>query len=136
MRAAKHELEAVLVMHQEPAAREVLLGLTQDRRFGPLVAFGLGGIYTEVLRDVVFHLAPLTDEDAKRMVRSIRAFPLLEGTRGQPSADLEALEDALMRLSRLAVDHPEIAEMELNPFFVRDAGQGAVAIDARVRVQR
>lgn len=113
---------------------EVILGMTADPKFGPLLAFGLGGIHAEILKDVVFRLAPLTDADARRMVRGIRAWPLLEGFRGAPPADVAALEDALLRLSQLAVDLPEVAEVEMNPVFVHAQGKGAHAVDARVRL--
>lgn len=113
---------------------EVILGMSADPKFGPLLAFGLGGIHAEILKDVAFRLAPLTDADARRMVRSIRAWPLLEGARGAPPADVAALEDALLRLSQLAMDLPEVAEIEMNPVFARARGQGIRAVDARVRV--
>lgn len=128
------DMEGVLVQPMAPRGREVILGMTADPKFGPLLAFGLGGIYVEILKDVAFRAAPLTDEDARRMVRAIRAWPLLEGVRGEPPADVEAIEDALLRLSALATDHPAIREVEANPMIVGRAGEGALVVDARVRL--
>lgn len=113
---------------------EVMVGVIQDRLFGPLVGFGLGGIHVEVLGDVVFRVTPVTDRDAHEMVRQIRGFRLLEGYRGHPPADLEALEDVLLRISRLAEGVPEIAELDLNPLFALEPGKGCGIVDARIRV--
>ncbi len=134
VRETGHELEAVLVQQQVPEGREVILGMSADRRFGPLLAFGLGGIHVEVLKDVAFRLAPLTDAEASRMVRSIRSWPILEGIRGQAPADVAAVEDALLRLAQLVWDRPEIQELDLNPVIVGDQGKGAVCVDARIRL--
>jgi acyl-CoA synthetase (NDP forming) len=116
-----------------PAGRETIVGLTRMPGVGPMVMFGLGGVYVEVLRDVQLRLAPLLDHDARRMVRDVRMFPLLEGVRGEPRRDLGALEDALLRVSQLAQRHPRIAEMDINPLFALE--RGVVAVDARVRVE-
>ncbi len=132
--AAGHELESVMVQDQVPAGREVIMGSTADPVFGPTVLFGLGGTHVEVLRDVVVRLAPLRDHEAARMVRAIRAWPLLEGVRGERHADVNALEDMLLRISQLARDRPEVREMDLNPIIVGDAGEGAVCVDARIRL--
>jgi acetyltransferase len=129
-----HAMEGALVQPLVPRGTEVLVGMTSDPKFGPLLAFGLGGVFVEVLRDVAFRLAPLTDEDAKRMVRSVRALPLLEGARGAPPADVASIEDALLRVSALATDQPAIRELEANPLIVGAPGQGAVSVDARVRL--
>jgi acyl-CoA synthetase (NDP forming) len=98
-----------------------------------MVMFGLGGVYVEVLRDVQLRLAPLLDRDARRMIRDVRMFPLLEGVRGEPRRDIEALEDVLLRVSQLAQRHPRIAEMDINPLFALE--RGVVAVDARVQVE-
>jgi acyl-CoA synthetase (NDP forming) len=113
---------------------EVMVGLTQDPVFGPLVAFGLGGIHVEILGDVVFRMTPLTDLDADEMIRSIRGRKLLEGYRGRGPADLAALCDLLLRVSRLAEDLPEVTEMDLNPVFALAPGKGCRIADARIRV--
>jgi acyl-CoA synthetase (NDP forming) len=111
---------------------ELLLGAVQDPVFGPIVVFGLGGTATDVLEDRAARLAPLTDADAADLVRSVRIGPLLLGDRGSPAVDLTGLQDTILRLSRLADDLPEAAELDLNPVIARP--DGIVAVDARVRV--
>jgi acetyl coenzyme A synthetase (ADP forming)-like protein len=128
------DLEAVLVQEQVEAGSEVLLGATSEPRYGTLVAFGLGGVHAEVFEDVAFRLAPLTDADAARMVRDVDAWPLLEGVRGEAPADVDALEDAVLRVSAMASRHPAIREVDLNPVLAGGEGQGAVAVDVRVRL--
>jgi acyl-CoA synthetase (NDP forming) len=113
---------------------EVMVGVTQDPSFGPLIAFGLGGIYVEILKDVCFRVTPITDRDASEMVRSIRGYRLLEGYRGHPPADIPAIEDLLLRVARLIEEVPEISELDLNPVFALPPGQGCVIVDARIRV--
>jgi acetyltransferase len=112
--------------------REVLVGMSRDPQFGPLVAFGLGGIYVEVLKDVAFRVAPFSRQEAEEMIREIRSFPLLEGVRGEPPADFEAMVDSLLKISRLVTDFPEIVELDINPLMVFDEGSGAMAIDMRL----
>lgn len=129
-----HELEGFLVQPMVTGDVELMVGTTHDPLFGPLVTFGLGGIHVEILRDVVFRITPLTDRDAREMVRSIRGFRLLEGYRGHPAADLEAIEDLLLRVSRLVEELPEIAELDLNPFKAFEPGRGCTILDARIRV--
>ncbi len=126
-RIAGYEVEA-----QVPSGTEVLLGVQRDANFGPVVVFGLGGIYVEVLRDVTFRLAPVRPLSAQHMIESVRGFPILQGVRGGPPGDLDALAEAIERISQLAVERPEIAELDLNPMIVRPAGEGVVAVDARV----
>ncbi len=109
---------------------EVILGITQDQQFGPVLMFGLGGVFVEVLKDVAFRIVPLEPHDAAEMVREIQGFPVLEGFRGQPAANLEAVEAMLLQLSEFAEANPEIAELDLNPVFARP--DGAVAVDARI----
>jgi len=113
---------------------ETLIGATTDPSFGHLIAFGLGGIFAELMKDVVFRVHPLTDRDAKQMVESIRGYPLLTGARGQKAVDIEALCDILMRVSRLVGDFPGIAELDLNPFFAHANRTKQAAVDARMRV--
>jgi acyl-CoA synthetase (NDP forming) len=125
-------LSGVLVQAMIPAGVETIIGVVQEPVFGPLVVFGLGGIATEVLGDHAARLAPLTGTDADDLVHQIRAAPLLLGHRGQPAADLGALRDTLLRVSRLADDLPQVAELDLNPVIARP--DGAFAVDARVRV--
>lgn len=128
-------LGGVLVQPMLTGGVEVIVGVTQDPLFGPLVAFGLGGIHVEVLADVSFRVTPLTDRDAAEMVRSIRGYRLLQGYRGHPPADLPAIEELLLRVSRLAEEVPEVAELDLNPVFALPPGQGCRIVDARIGVR-
>jgi len=128
-------MEGVLVQPMLSGGVEVMAGVTQDPLFGPLIAFGLGGIYVEILADVCFRVTPLTDRDAAEMVRTIRGYRLLQGYRGHPPADVEAIENLLLRLSRLVEEIPEIQEVDLNPVFALPPGQGCRIADARVRME-
>ena len=125
------DLEGVLVQATAPRGREVIIGMKRDPQFGPLIMFGLGGVYVEVLKDVVFRVAPIALRDARQMVEGIRSAAILHAFRGQPEADLEALADCLTRVSQLAVEHPEIHECDLNPLFVYPQGKGLMAVDIR-----
>lgn len=111
---------------------EVLIGMNRDPQFGPLVTFGLGGIYVEVLKDVTFRLAPFTRAEAEEMLTEIRSSALLDGVRGQPPVDKEAIVDTLLRISQLVQDFPEIVELDINPLTVFSKGSGAIAIDMRL----
>jgi acetate---CoA ligase (ADP-forming) len=111
---------------------ELLVGVVNDPQFGPVLACALGGTTAELIQDVSVRLTPLTDADAYETVRSLKSFPLLDGYRGAPPADVPALEQVLLRVSALVEDHPQIAEFELNPVVVSQ--HGAVAVDARARV--
>jgi acetyl coenzyme A synthetase (ADP forming)-like protein len=114
--------------------REVIIGMTQDPNYGPLVMFGLGGVYVETFKDVVFRVPPLTDVDAREMIRQIRGYRLLEGVRGEPPVDFEALAEMLQRFSQLVEDLPQLAEIEINPFLVFPRGEDFRAVDVRVRL--
>ena len=129
------DLSGVLVQEMIRGGRETILGMTRDAQFGPMIMFGLGGIYVEVLKDVSFRIAPLTRRDAEEMVGEIRSVKLLRGVRGQPPADFDALVEGLLRLSQLVVDFPEIVEMDLNPLAVFPKGGGTVAMDARLALK-
>lgn len=126
------ELWGVLVQRMLPPGKEIILGVTRDPRLGPLLMFGLGGIYTEALHDVAFRLAPIRDREASEMIRGIRAIRLLEGVRGEAPSDLAALADCLLRLSQLASEQPDIRELDINPLLVYPRGQGAAVVDARI----
>jgi acetyl coenzyme A synthetase (ADP forming)-like protein len=128
-------MEGVLVQPMLTGGVEVMIGVTDDPLFGPLMAFGLGGIHVEILGDVQFRITPLTDRDAAEMVRGIKGYRLLTGYRGHPPADLEALEDTLLRVSRLVEEIPEISELDLNPIFALPPGQGCWIVDARILVK-
>ena len=125
-------IRGVQVQQMIAGGQEVIVGIKRDPIFGPLVMFGLGGIYVEVLADVSFRLAPLTAADAEEMIDEVRSARLLAGVRGAPAADRAALVEAIVRIGQLAADHPEIAELDVNPLLVLPAGQGAIAVDARI----
>jgi len=114
---------------------EAIVGMTQDPSFGPLLMFGVGGVQVELVRDVIFRIHPLTDRDAREMVRGVRAHKLLEGFRGAPPGDVPALEEVLLRISQMIEAHPEIVEMDLNPLKVLPPGEGCVVVDARIAIQ-
>jgi len=115
-----------------PGGLEVLVGMNRDPQFGPLITFGLGGIYVETLKDVTFRITPFSAQEAVEMLSEIRAHSLLDGVRGQPPADKNAIIDALLRISQLVQDFPEIAELDINPLMVYPQKQGVIAIDMRL----
>jgi acyl-CoA synthetase (NDP forming) len=132
--AARRMAAPVLVQPMVTEGVELLAGLVQDARFGTLVAFGAGGVLAELVGDVGLRLTPLTDVDARELVGEGRAGRLVRGFRGAAPRDEEALADLLLRLGALGDDHPEVAELDLNPVVAHE--HGCVVVDARVRVQR
>ncbi len=130
----KHRPEAkingVFVQQMAPSSTEVIVGATKDPQFGPALMFGLGGIFVEILKDVTFRIAPLTEQDAREMITEVKAYPVLKGYRGQPPADTEAIVKILLNTSRLVMDHSEIKELDLNPIMVYE--KGAKTVDARI----
>jgi len=124
--------EAVLVQRMIPGGRETIVGSARDPRAGPLIMFGLGGVAVEVLKDVVFRVHPLTDMDAREMVRSIKGYALLEGVRGEAAVDVVALEEILQRVSQLVGEHEAILDMDINPLV--SFPDRALALDARFRI--
>jgi acetyltransferase len=135
-RARKYSPDArmwgVLVQEMVRKGRELLVGVNRDPQFGPLVAVGMGGIYVEVLRDVALRLAPISRQEVREQLRSIRTFPLLQGVRGEPPADIASIEDVVLRVSQLVTDFPEIVEMDINPLVVHNEGEGCIVVDARI----
>jgi acetate---CoA ligase (ADP-forming) len=131
--SAKFSGANFIVQEQCPQGTELIIGLKREPGVGPVLMFGLGGIYVEVLKDVSFRLAPLSEAGAARMVRGIRSLPILTGTRGFPPADLAAIERLLISVSQMAIDMPEIEEMDLNPIFVYPEGKGLKAVDVRIK---
>ena len=125
-------LEGVMVEKMAPRGQEVIIGMKRDPGFGPLLMFGLGGIYVELFKDVAFRVAPLTAEEARQMITETRAGRLLTGFRGQPPADLDAVVEVILRLGQLALDFSQIEEAEVNPLVVFPEGKGALALDGRV----
>lgn len=122
----------ITIQEYVPPAREVIIGALQDPSFGPTVMFGMGGVWVEVLKDISFRLAPVSPEDAREMIQEIKGYPVLAGFRGTPPADVDALADIIQKVGQLASEFPEIAELDINPIFVFEAGKGAVAVDARI----
>ena len=133
-KAPDARIDGVLVQKMVQGVAEVIIGTSRTPDLGICLVFGLGGIYTEVLKDVSFRLPPLGLEDAHDMIREIRTYPLLTGARGLPKADLAALAEAIVALSRLALDfREEVDEIEFNPLMVLPEGQGVLAVDTLVR---
>jgi 4-hydroxybutyryl-CoA synthetase (ADP-forming) len=126
------KIKGVLVQEMVKSAKETILGASQDPTFGPVIMFGLGGIYVEVLKDVVFRIVPIDEQEAVNMVESIKTIKLLKGVRGEKSSDLRAIADSLQRLSQLVDDFPEIKEFDINPLLVLEEGKGARVVDARI----
>jgi acetate---CoA ligase (ADP-forming) len=131
--AAGHNVERFLVQRMVGQGVELLVGVVHDASFGPVVACGAGGTAVELLKDVAVRITPLTDRDAAEMVRSLQTFPLLDGYRGAPKADVSALQELLLRVSALVEAHPQVAELDCNP--VKVLPRGVVVVDARVRVE-
>lgn len=129
------EMDGVVVQKMVAGSVETLIGVTQDPSFGPLMMFGLGGTMVELMKDVQVRTQPLTDVDAREMVRSIKGYPLLEGWRGAPPADIAAAEDRLLRVSTMVEELPNIVEMDLNPVRLQAPGSGAVVVDCRILVR-
>jgi len=133
---SKARFQGILVQKMVKKGIEVILGSKRDHRFGPLCMFGLGGTLVELLKDVTFRLAPMWRASAEVMVASIKAYKLLEGFRGQPKADIRAIEDCLLRLSQLVSNHNEIEELDINPLIVYEKGKGCVVADSRILLKR
>ena len=131
-RAPDAHIRGVYIESMGPRGREVILGMTRDPLFGPMLMFGLGGIFVEVMKDVTFHLAPITAEEAMQMLRSTRSYALLQGARGHAPVDLDALATSLQRISQLSVDYPEVVELDINPFIVGPVGVEPYVADARM----
>jgi acetyltransferase len=126
------EIWGCLVQELVRGGKEVIVGMNCDPQFGPLMMFGLGGIYVEALKDVTFRIAPFSRQEAEEMIREIRSYSLLKGVRGERPSDIEAIVDTLLRLSQLVTDFPEIMEMDINPLIVFEAGRGVVGVDMRL----
>jgi acetyl-CoA synthetase (ADP-forming) len=124
------KIVGILVQKMAPQSTEVIVGAIKDPQFGQTLMFGLGGIFVELLEDVTFRVAPITREDASEMIKKVKAFPLLNGYRNTPPADLTAIINVLLNASRLVMDHPEIKELDLNPIMTYETG--AITVDARI----
>lgn len=131
--AESKKLISVQDMAPEPIT-ELIIGMTTDAQFGPALMFGIGGILVELLEDVSFRIAPITEYDAKEMIHEIKGFPILDGYRGKPKADIDAIVDTLLKISELVIKHPEINEMDLNPVFIYE--KGLICVDARIILKK
>jgi acetyltransferase len=130
-------INGVAVQEMITGGTEVIAGMSQDPQFGPTIAFGLGGIFVEVLKDISLRVTPLSKSDARKMVTEIKAYPILKGIRGQASADIDAVIDLLEKLSQLAQDFKDdIAEIDINPLIVFDKGRGVKALDALIVLRK
>ncbi len=127
---AKAKIVGMLVQEMAPESTEVIVGATKDPQFGPTLMFGLGGVFVEILKDVTFRIAPVTEDEAREMITEVKAYPLLKGYRNMPSADIEAIVRILLNTSRLVMEHQEIKELDLNPIIVYE--KGAKTVDARI----
>ena len=126
-------LVGVLVQKMaDPGYIEVIVGATRDMTFGPVLMFGLGGIFVEVLKDVSFRVAPLEPEDVESMIREIKSYKVLEGYRGMPPRDLDAIKDIILKTSNIMLEIDEIQDIDLNPIMLYERGRGAIVVDARV----
>jgi acyl-CoA synthetase (NDP forming) len=123
-------IEGVSVQRMAPPGVEVIVGMSKDPQFGPVLMFGLGGILVEVLKDVSFRIVPVTERDAGEMIREIKGYPILEGYRGQKPASIPALEKLIVKVSQFVENNPQIKELDLNPIFAYP--NKAVAVDARI----
>jgi len=128
------EIVGVLVEEQVKEGVEVIVGAFRDRQFGPTVMFGLGGVFVEVLDDVSFRVAPVSETDAEEMIREIRGYRILRGYRGRPPADLEAVKEIILKVSRMVTELREIGEVDLNPIHVYE--EGAVAVDVKIILEK
>jgi acetyl-CoA synthetase (ADP-forming) len=127
---ADAEIVGVLVQEMAPQSTEVIVGAVKDPTFGQTLMFGLGGIFVELLKDVTFRVAPITEQEAWEMVAGVKAYPLLKGYRNTPAADIQAIVDVLVNTCRLVMEHPEIKELDLNPVMAYE--KGTKTVDARI----
>lgn len=129
----KARIKGIIVQEMAPPSTEVIVGALKDPQFGPVVMFGLGGIFVEVLKDVAFRVVPFTETEASEMISEIKAYPILKGYRNTPPADTKAIANILLSTSRLMTEHPNIKEIDLNPILVYE--RGAKAVDARIIIE-
>lgn len=124
------KVNGYIIEQLAPQGHEVIVGMAKDPQFGPALMFGLGGIFVEVLKDVSFRIAPLTEYDAREMIQEIKGYPILTGIRGQKPADVNSLVDIILKVSKLVTEHTQIEQLDLNPIFVYE--EGARIVDARI----
>jgi len=126
----KANIHGVSVQKMARPGVEVIIGVSTDAQFGPVVMFGLGGVLVEILKDVAFRIVPLEKKDAREMIKEIKGYPVLEGYRGQEAVNINKLEDMILKISKFVEKNPQIKELDLNPVFAYN--DGAVAVDARI----
>ena len=124
----------VEIQRMVPQGKEVIVGMHRDLQFGPLIMFGLGGIYVNLIKDVSFRLAPISREEAYQMILETKAYALLRGIRGEPSSDIDSVVEIILRISQLAMDFEEIDEIDINPIFVYERGKGSIALDVKMTI--
>lgn len=129
-------LEGIQMQEMLSGGKEVIIGMIRDPTFGPMLMFGLGGVYVEILKDVMFAIAPVNEREAREMITGIKTYPLLSGARGSKPSDIDALADTILRVSRLVCDFPQIEEFEINPMMVFEEGKGALAVDMRLTLKK
>lgn len=129
-------IEGVQLQQMLSGGKEVIIGMIRDPTFGPMLMFGLGGVYVEILKDVRFAIAPVNKKEAREMITGIQIYPLLAGARGEKLSDIDALVDVILRVSRLVCDFPEIEEFEINPMIVFEEGKGVFAVDMRLTLKK
>ena len=128
-------LEGVIIQEMVKGSREMVCGIATDPQYGPMMMFGLGGVFIEVMKDVTFRIAPLTDMDAKDMIKSVKAYKLLQGARGTTPAQMEQIEETLLRLSQLVSDFKFIDELDINPLLISEKTGEGIAVDGRIKVR-
>lgn len=126
----------VLVQEMIKGGRETIVGMKRDPTFGPVILFGLGGIFVEVLKDTSFCVIPITRDEALQMIKEIKGYPILGGYRGNPPADIESIIEVILNIAQLAQDVEEISEIDLNPILVQERGKGSTVVDARITLER
>lgn len=137
-KAKKYNKEAkisgAIVYTMVPQGTEIIIGMMKDPHFGPVIMFGLGGIFVEVLKDISFRILPIEERDTREMITEIKGYEILKGTRGKPPRDIKAIEEVLMKVSKLTIENPEINEIDLNPIFVFE--KGLQVVDARIILKK
>jgi len=128
-------LEGVIIQEMVKGSREMVCGIATDPQYGPMLMFGLGGVFIEVLKDVTFRIAPLTDLDAMEMIKSVKSYKLLEGARGTKPAQIEQIQETLLRLSQLVSDFKFIDELDINPLLISEKTGEGIAVDGRIKVR-
>jgi acyl-CoA synthetase (NDP forming) len=122
----------IFVQQMAQKGKETIIGMNRDPHFGPMLMFGMGGVYVEALKDVTFRIAPIRELSSRHMIQNIRSYKILEGVRGEKQSDINAIAECLQRLSQLVTDFEEIMELDINPLIVYSKGKGVTVVDARI----